>query len=172
MDTIITARNKYRFTDEEVITYIVRVWQSLVNLEQIKVKSSKKLSKLLAKRKDELSSILGIREEEWVIAKGRKFTEEMVKTLENHRYLQIGKYVITSVILHILIACCVFNEDEEDAMVKIKEAINKFDPLPVIAPTYPLGKIDDDYKKVADQLTHDKIKKIEEYLGVRSLEGR
>ncbi len=172
MDTIITARDKYGFTDEDVITYIVRVRQSLLNLEQIKVKSSKKLSKLLARRKDELSSILGIREEEWVIAKGRQFTEEMAKTLENHRYVQVGKYVITSVILHILITCCVFNEEEQEAMVKIKEAINKFDPLPDLAPTNPSGTVDDEHKKAADQLTHDEIKKIEAYLGVRSLEGR
>lgn len=166
----LSAREKYNFTDEEVITYIVRVRQSLNTLKQIKVKSSQKLSKFLARRKDELSAILGIREAEWVIAKGRQYSEEMAKTLENHRYVQIGKCVITSVILHILITCCVFNEDEQEAMVKIKEAINKFDPLPDLAPTNPSGTVDDEHKKAADQLTHDEIKKIEAYLGVRTLE--
>lgn len=166
--TILTAKEKYGFTDQEIINYLILTKNDLQILEKVAKRLAKKFSVLVKKIRNELSAILGIDGWIWSEVEDGTYTKDLEHWYDDFRYHQVGKYVITKVVEHILVECNCFKQDPGIALTKIKLAINLFEPLPDL----PMDGIADDvHKEAANQITRKEIRRIEELLDVRDLSG-
>ena len=166
--TILTAKEKYGFTDQEIINYLILTKNDLQILEKVAKRLAKKFSVLVKKIRNELSAILGIDGWIWSEVEDGTYTKDLEHWYDDFRYHQVGKYVITKVVEHILVECNCFKQEPSIALTKIKLAVNLFDPLPDL----PLDEAaDETHKEAANQITRKEIRRIEELLDVRDLSG-
>ena len=163
-----TAKEKYGFTDQEIINYLILTKNDQQALEKVDKRLAKKFSVLVKKNRNELSAILGIDGWIWSEVEEGTYSKDAKQTYYDFRYHQVGKYVITKVIEHILVECSSFKQEPSIALTKIKLAVNLFDPLPDL----PLDEAaDETHKEAANQITRKEIGRIEELLDVRDFSG-
>ncbi len=166
--TILTAKEKYGFTDQEIVNYLILTKNDLQILEKVAKRLAKKFSNSVKKIRNELSTLLGIDSLIWETAERETYTKDIEHWYDDFRYRQVGKYVIINVVSHILVEYSSFKQDPGIALTKIKLAINLFEPLPDL----PMdGMADDVHKEAANQITRKEIRRIEELLDVRDLSG-
>lgn len=164
----ITAKEKYGFTDQEIINYLILTKNDLQILEKVAKRLAKKFSVLVKKNRNELSAILGIDGWIWSEVEDGTYTKDLEHWYDDFRYHQVGKYVITKVVEHILVECNCFKQEPSIALTKIKLAVNLFDPLPDL---HLDEAADETHKEAANQITRKEIRRIEELLDVRDLSG-
>lgn len=165
MSTTITAKEKYGFSRSEVNAYLLIYWEDIATLKRLR-------SYLY----ENLPTLLGIPERKWKAGIGRLekilFYKRALRISADHRECQIGKWVIVKVLLDIIDNCDKTEDGQKDALVKVKKAIEFFEPIPILRPWNPKGKIDAIHKEWAERLAKQEIQRIEDLLGVRDISGR
>lgn len=88
--TILTAKEKYGFTDQEIVNYLILTKNDLQTLEKVDKRLAKKFSVLVKKIRNELSAILGIDGWIWSEVEEGTYSKDAKQTYYDFRYHQVG----------------------------------------------------------------------------------
>ena len=152
------AIDKFGFSNSEVITCLI-AYRGQIDI----------LKRIRPWLYENLPGVLGISKKQW---KARRllyriiFESRIIRRARNMTYCQIGKRVVVSVIIDVISASGKSEAEQRDALEKIKEAFDFFEPVPVLQPGNPKGKVDAIHKGWADKLAFQEIERIEEHIGV------
>jgi len=156
---LITAKEKFGFTGREVNAYLLIFREDITTLKR----SQPYLY-------ENLPAILGIPERKWKAGIGRLekmfFYKRALRISADHRECQIGKWVIVKVLLDIIDNCPKTENGQKEALEKVKKAIEFFEPIPILRPWNPKGKIDEVHKEWAERLYQQELQRVERAIGL------
>lgn len=158
MTMFITAKEKFGFSSKQITAYLVAYRDEIGVLKRTKPWLY-----------DNLPATLGIPLRKWTAKRTiLRFlvANSSVRILRNITYCQIGKRAISNVILDTIRDCGRSEQEQKNAIEKIKEAIVFFEPIPSLQPCTPSKTIDAVHKEWAEKLTFQEVKRIKEHLGI------
>lgn len=159
MTTTLSAKEKYGFSNKEITAFLIAYRDCIVNLRKTRPWLY-----------GSIPNVLGIPTWKWTAKWWRVIQlligNRLVRILRHITYCQIGKRAISNVILDTIRDCGRSEQEQKNAMEKIKEAIVFFEPIPSLQPCTPSKTIDAVHKEWAEKLTSQVVKRIKEHLGI------